>query len=485
MSTQYPGALDSATSLATNRQPLDTIPPSDHNDLAVALIALETKLGIGAGAPTGAGQILVSTGPGATGWVTQNNNLQAATTVSQSVTQANHGFTVGQVLYLVNGTYTLAQASGDAISQVVGIVSAVANSNNFTITTEGYITGLSGLTAGTVYYLSPTAPGTLTSTKPTTAGYIIKPLFIADTGISGYFHNHLGDMVGDNSGGTVTKSTIGLGNVDNTSDATKNSAVATLLNKKIVPRVQSTTSLATLAPNSDAQDGYYITALAANATIAAPTGSPNDGQPLMIRIKDNGTARTLTWNAVYRAVGVTLPTTTVVSKTHYIYCEYNGPDAKWDAIEVRQEGLVTGASVSTMDWHRYIRGIAPYTSTGTWALGTGSGWPETSWWVNSSATINDSLTFRLWFDVGVYSVTRTYKGGTTMGIAAVSVNGVTIGGGSDDTYATANQVASYTTTGLSIGVAGQYDVKFTCTGKNASSTGNSIGLFSFAVDRTS
>jgi hypothetical protein len=77
--------------------------------------------------------------------------------------------------------------------------------------------------------------------------------------------------------------------------------------------------------------------LAAGATFGAPTGTPTQGQGLIIRIKDNGTARTLAFNAIYRAIGVTLPTTTVLSKTLYLGMIYNLTDTKWDVIAVAQE----------------------------------------------------------------------------------------------------------------------------------------------------
>jgi len=54
----------------------------------------------------------------------------------------------------------------------------------------------------------------------------------------------------------------------------------------------------------------------------------------MIRIKDNGTARAITYGTDYRAIGITLPTTTVLSKTTYIGLIYNSTDTKWDAIGV-------------------------------------------------------------------------------------------------------------------------------------------------------
>ena len=103
------------------------------------------------------------------------------------------------------------------------------------------------------------------------------------------------------------------------------------------PRVGTTASSATITPTIDIDDQYSVTALAAAATIAAPTGTPVDGQRLTLRLKDNGTARALTWNAIYRIIGTTLPTTTVASKTTYIGCIYNSTDTKWDVVSVAQE----------------------------------------------------------------------------------------------------------------------------------------------------
>jgi hypothetical protein len=56
-----------------------------------------------------------------------------------------------------------------------------------------------------------------------------------------------------------------------------------------------------------------------------------------VRIKDNGTARALTYDTQYRAVGVTLPTTTVISKTLYLGMIWNGNATKWDVVSVGQE----------------------------------------------------------------------------------------------------------------------------------------------------
>ena len=91
-------------------------------------------------------------------------------------------------------------------------------------------------------------------------------------------------------------------------------------------------------PTGDSrQNEHSVTALADAATIGAPSGTPRNGNSLLLRIKDNGTARTLSWNAIYRAIGVTLPTTTVLSKTLYVGAKYNSSDSKWDVLAIGQE----------------------------------------------------------------------------------------------------------------------------------------------------
>ena len=77
--------------------------------------------------------------------------------------------------------------------------------------------------------------------------------------------------------------------------------------------------------------------MAAALTINNPTGSPVEGQKMIIRLKDNASARALTWDTQFRAIGVALPTTTVVSKTMYIGFIFNNTDTKWDCVAVAQE----------------------------------------------------------------------------------------------------------------------------------------------------
>ena len=114
-------------------------------------------------------------------------------------------------------------------------------------------------------------------------------------------------------------------------------SVDTLTNKRIDPRVSSTASATSVTPDISSFDMYVYTALAAGLTINATTGgSPVNGSKLMFRFEDDGTPRALNWTTSgsnsFRVIGVTLPTTTVATKTTYVGCIYNAADAFWDVV---------------------------------------------------------------------------------------------------------------------------------------------------------
>jgi hypothetical protein len=118
------------------------------------------------------------------------------------------------------------------------------------------------------------------------------------------------------------------------------SQTQTLTNKRVTPRIGTVTSAATITPTADDSDQYNVTALATNPTIAAPSGTPTDGQKLTIRLKAITSTRTLTWTTSsggYRAIAVTLPATIPANKTVYVGCIYNSADSFWDVVAYAQE----------------------------------------------------------------------------------------------------------------------------------------------------
>lgn len=146
---------------------------------------------------------------------------------------------------------------------------------------------------------------------------------------------------GDKSWQTLDKSAVGLGNVDNTSDSTKNSATATLTNKRVTPRVLTVSSTATPAINTDSYDFVTILSLATNITsmTSGLTGTPTDGQKLMIKFKDNGTSRTIAWGTSFQSSGVgTLLAATVINKIHHVGLIWDAGVSKWVCLAVDDTG---------------------------------------------------------------------------------------------------------------------------------------------------
>ena len=121
--------------------------------------------------------------------------LNEITTVSRVITQTTHGFTSGDLVKYTGSAYAKALADVEANAEVVGIVSAVAGVNDFTLTTHGYVTGLSGLTSGTTYFLSEITAGLLTATAPSTTLNVRKAQLIALSTTTGHYNNFVGYII--------------------------------------------------------------------------------------------------------------------------------------------------------------------------------------------------------------------------------------------------------------------------------------------------
>jgi hypothetical protein len=133
------------------------------------------------------------------------------------------------------------------------------------------------------------------------------------------------------------RSTAGAGDIEELTIGSGLSLAAGSLTATYLPprAVAAGATTGTLTPNGDTTDLFVAEGLTGSITLAAPSGTPVDGQKLLIRLTDNGTARGITWTTSsggYRAIGITLPTTTVLSKTTYVGCVYNSASVFWDAV---------------------------------------------------------------------------------------------------------------------------------------------------------
>ncbi len=177
--------------------------------------------------------------------------------------------------------------------------------------------------------------------------------------------------------GTVTAPS---GTVVGTSDT------QTLTNKRITPRVTTITSSATPTVNTDNCDTVTITALAADITSMTTnlSGTPSNFDTLFYRIKDNGTARAITWGASFASRGATLPTKTTISKVLYVFFTWNAVTSTWDCVSSATEssGITTPNIVAAS---RVTAQSAANASIATYTTPASDGSYEVSMNINVSA----------------------------------------------------------------------------------------------------
>ena len=126
----------------------------------------------------------------------------------------------------------------------------------------------------------------------------------------------------------LAKGDVGLGNVDNTSDATKNSASVTLTNKWITPRVWQQNDQRSLAINFSLYDVVEDYGIGGTVTISSTVSPPQNGQIVTIMLMDAGVSKTINWSTgAYEFnpnSATALPTATVAGKLMILQFQYYG-----------------------------------------------------------------------------------------------------------------------------------------------------------------
>jgi len=101
-------------------------------------------------------------------------------------------------------------------------------------------------------------------------------------------------------------------------------------------------STATPTPTGNGKTNeYYLTALVTDPTFAAPSGTPLNGNKLLIRVTAAG-SQTIGWNPIY----VGAPPTTINAETLYMEYVYNSTISKW---EYQEKGSSGGGGHTIVD----------------------------------------------------------------------------------------------------------------------------------------
>lgn len=335
-------------------------------------------------------------GPGATPIILYHSTTAAAVPLAADLSAGELAVNVtDKIIYTKNGAGAVIQLTGTLAAQnanAVAITGGTATLTTLTVTgtttLSTALTGIAVLTSGVVSAVAApagslvgtTAVQTLTNktislTSNTLTGTEAEFdaactdgnfVFTSDIGLTVQAYSATltswagktvptGTVVGTTDTQTLTNKTLTspvittptISSIINTGTLTLPTSTDTLVgrattdtltNKRITDRVVAAGSTSgTITPTGDTADIYTMLGLTGTTTIAAPSGTPTNGQKLILRIRDNGTARTLTWtttSGAYRAIGVTLPTTTTISKLIYVGCIYNSTDTFWDVVAV-------------------------------------------------------------------------------------------------------------------------------------------------------
>ena len=139
----------------------------------------------------------------------------------------------------------------------------------------------------------------------------------------------------------IVKGDVGLGNVDNTSDATKNAATSTLTNKTIeagtftngYTEEVNTANTSTAYTISLTDGSFQVLTLTGTATITMPTVTA--GRSFILLLKQDATgSRTVTWSTVYWPAN-TAPTITSTASKQDIF-SFFADGSKWYGTTVGQ-----------------------------------------------------------------------------------------------------------------------------------------------------
>lgn len=327
---QQPSGLTALTSLATD----DVFVVGDTSDLSETAKKI-TRANLALDLFASPTLVTPALGTPASGVMTNVTGTAAGLTAGNVTTNANltgHVTSVGNAAVL--GSFTVAQ-----LNTAISDADVATGGGTATGTNTGDQTTIAGITGTMAQFDTAVSDGN-----------IVYQSQALGTPASGTLTNATGLPVAGIAASTVTALGVGSVELGHATDTTLSRSAAgvlavegvvipsisstnTLTNKRVTRRVTTTNAPgATPTTNTDNVDVMNFTGLALAITSMTTnlSGTPVDGDLIMFRFTDDGTARGITWGASFAATTVALPTTTVISTMLRVGFQYSG--STWKCI---------------------------------------------------------------------------------------------------------------------------------------------------------
>ena len=254
---------------------------------------------------------VTASGTGATKTITVAGGATSTGTTTD-ITQSSHGFVAKDAIRHNGSSWVKAQAD-DNSTLALGIVTAVADSNTFTVAQAGRFTISShGLTVGQWYYLSSSSAGGLTATEPT----ISQPIVYVESAsvIFVYPYRPTNLLLDGSSGVTPGDNTVTSAKIVDGTIVTADLADDAVTSAKIADDAITSALIA-----DDAVVQAAIADDAVNEARLQVSNSPTNGYFLSAQ---SGNTGGLTWAAVGGAYSdwtiLTTTPTTLAAKGQYV-----------------------------------------------------------------------------------------------------------------------------------------------------------------------
>ncbi len=143
-------------------------------------------------------------------WIEFSTGSGGGDAIKKRYPQVGHGFQIGQVIAYDGAQFVLKSSAQGDNNETLGLVSRIDDVDNFTLTYAGFFdaSSITGLSASTVYFVSPFTAGAITPDAPLGLGDENRPILIMQTPSTGIVVQYRGQIITEITGASGTTTNV-------------------------------------------------------------------------------------------------------------------------------------------------------------------------------------------------------------------------------------------------------------------------------------